>query len=209
VSTLYVLRHGQTVWNVEQRMQGRGDSPLTDLGRAQAATHAEVLARLGDVERLLISPAGRTRETAAIINARLGVPEEDHEVLLERDSGVWEGLTLTEIAQRYPHDWQSRELDPYFHRPPGGESHVDLERRVAGLLSTLAEPSRTGGATAIVTHGIMSRVIIKLLLALEPAEAVRLRHPNGLFYRLEFRDAAIGPSYFLDGQGPFAGLLRH
>jgi broad specificity phosphatase PhoE len=211
VSVVYVLRHGETVWNVEQRMQGRGDSPLTDRGRGQAARHAEVLAQQGGVDRWLVSPAGRTRATAAIVNARFGAPLSFHEALLERDSGAWEGLTLTEIQARYPESWQAREADPYLHRPPGGENHPDLERRVAGLMADLATECASGGreVLGIITHGVMSRVILKLLLELHPVEAVRVRHPNALFYRLAFTATGIDSGYFMDGEGPFSGLLQH
>jgi len=211
VSVVYLLRHGETVWNVEQRMQGRGDSPLTERGRAQAARHAAVLAQLGGVGRWLVSPAGRTRATVAIVNDRLGAPISYREALLERDSGIWEGMTLAEIQARYPESWQAREADPYHHRPPGGENHADLERRVEVLISELAAECAVGEAHAlgIITHGIMSRVILKVLLDLHPTDAVRVRHPNALFYRLAFASTGIDHSYFLDGAGPFGGLLRH
>jgi len=227
-----VLRHGETLWNVEQRMQGRGDSPLTEQGREQAARHGEVLARLGGVDELLVSPSGRTRETAAIVNSRLAAaglaaPVSFHDALMERHSGEWEGMTLTEIQAQYPAHWRARETDPYLHRPPGGENHADMERRVAGLIEAVrhgmagaqagqrsipdARPAPAEGAArlGIVTHGIMSRVILKLLLGLGPEDAVRVRHPNALFYRLEFTEDTIPHGYFLDGAGPFAGLLRH
>jgi len=232
VTILYLLRHGETLWNVEHRMQGRGDSPLTERGREQAAGHGDVLARLGGVDELLVSPSGRTRQTAAIVNARLAAaglaaPVSYHEALMERHSGEWEGLTLSEIQARYPDHWEERETDPYFHRPPGGENHADMERRVEELLESLrnriavvqserpsSSDSRPDGATrpvrvGIVTHGIMSRVILKLLLGLGPEEAARVRHPNALFYRLEVAGGATPHGYFLDGEGPFSGLLRH
>jgi len=225
VTVLYVIRHGETHWNVEQRMQGRGDSPLTERGRRQVARHGEVIALLGGVDELLVSPSGRTRETAAILRACLAAagraPRQSfHEVLMERHSGAWEGLTLDEIRARFPGHWRERETDPYFHRPPGGENHADMELRVGALLDTVRQrmnaaraaqaPSiPTGPALALVTHGIMSRVILKHLLGLTPAEAAAVRHPNALFYRLEFVPDGIRQSYFLEGEGPVEGLLRH
>lgn len=229
MAVLYVIRHGETRWNVEQRMQGRGDSPLTEQGRRQAARHGEVIARLGGVDELLVSPSGRTRETAAILGERLAAAglassQSYHDALMERHSGEWEGLTLDEIRARYPGHWRERETDPYFHRPPGGENHADMELRVGALLHAVrqrlvsgragldrAEPSGAAarGAVALVTHGIMSRVILKRLLGLTPVEAAAVRHPNALFYRLEFEPDGIRQSYFLEGEGPVEGLLRH
>jgi broad specificity phosphatase PhoE len=213
VTVLYVIRHGETHWNVEQRMQGRGDSSLTPRGREQAARHGDVIARLGGVDELLVSPLGRTRATAAIVNDRLAAaglaaPVSFHEALMERHSGEWEGMTLSDIRQRYPDDWRAREADPFFHRPPGGENLADMESRVAGLLDELRGRT-TGSRIAVVTHGIMSRVILKGLLQLAPDEAAAVRHPNALFYRLEFAADTVRHGYFLDGEGPFEGLLRH
>ena len=95
---LFVVRHGQTLWNIEGRMQGRLDSPLSEEGQRQAGRHAEVLHRLGGVDHMLCSPSGRTRETASLLNAKLAVPIDYEEVLMERDCGDWSGLTIEEIT---------------------------------------------------------------------------------------------------------------
>jgi broad specificity phosphatase PhoE len=208
VSVLYLLRHGETHWNVEQRMQGRGDSPLTERGREQVRCHADVLVASG-VDRLMVSPAGRTRASAEILMERLraggmDVPATYHDALMERHCGDWEGMTIAEIQARYPENWAAREQDGYLHRPPGGESHADMEQRVAALLESIRTDT---DRIALVTHGVMSRVILKLLLGLDPAEAMQLRHPNALFYRLEFAPDGIRRAHFLGGAGPFDGLL--
>lgn len=205
--TVYILRHGQTEWNVARRMQGHRDSPLTRLGRTQADLHGRTLAREGGVEALIASPLGRTRDTAELVNAHLSVPVRFEAVLMERDCGVWSGLTLDEIERGWPEEWRARSADPYYHRPPEGENLVDMEARVSGLIDALlAGPERT---LALVTHGVMSRVLVKRLLDLDPADAVLVRHPNELFYRLELGTHADAASaYFLDGQGPTPGLLH-
>jgi probable phosphoglycerate mutase len=210
VTVLYLLRHGETHWNVEQRMQGRGDSALTERGREQVRQHADVLVASG-VDRLMVSSAGRTRASAEILLERLrangrDVPASYHDALMERHCGDWEGMTISEIQSRYPEHWAARETDGYFHRPPGGESHADMELRVADLLQSIRSDS---ARIAVVTHGVMSRVILKLLLGLAPAEAMQLRHPNALFYRLEVTPDGIHRAHYLGGKGPFDGLLRH
>jgi broad specificity phosphatase PhoE len=205
---VYVIRHGQTEWNVAGRMQGRLDSPLTDRGRAQADAHGRMLAAQGGVDHVIVSPSGRTRATAELVNAHLDAPVTLQPALMERDCGVWSGLTIDQIAARYPRDWQGRLADPYHHRPPEGENLPDMEQRVAGLLESLV----TGSARriALVTHGVMSRVIVKCLMSLSPEEAARVRHPNELIYRLELiRAGAPAAVHFIDGDGPRRGLLRH
>ena len=203
---LFIIRHGQTLWNVEGRMQGRLDSPLSDEGKAQAAVHARVLEQLGGVDHILASPSGRTRETAAILNSRLQVPIDYEEVLMERDCGEWGGLTIDEIRDEQPEAWQARERDPYLHRPPGGENVPDLMDRVAPLLEEVDKVPE--GRLAIVTHGVMSRAILTRYLQLTPVESGRVRHPNDLFYRLRFTGSDLWPEFFRAGEGPIAGLLR-
>jgi probable phosphoglycerate mutase len=188
-------------------MQGRLDSPLTELGRRQADVHGRTLARLGPVDRLIVSPLGRTRATAELLNAHLGAEVTFEPALMERDCGAWSGMTIEEIEAAHPRDWGARNADPYGHRPPDGENLPDMEARVAGFLDTLdAQPGRTLG---LVTHGVMSRVILKSLLQLSADVAVRVRHPNGLFYRLAMAEKRCFDSfYFFDGHGPTAGLLH-
>lgn len=202
---LYLIRHGQTEWNVEQRMQGRLDSALTELGQQQAITHGGTLQGLGGVDHLFVSPAGRAQETAYLINSFLGAPMSFEEELLERDCGSWSGLTVDEIQQRFPTEWDARDADPFDYRPPGGENLEDLVGRVQGFLDELfALPYETIG---IITHGIMSRAILFRLLSLSKPMANRVRHPNNLFYQLDFAPTDIKPAHWLDGSGPNQGLL--
>ena len=207
VRTIYIVRHGQTEWNVAMRMQGHMDSPLTPLGRLQAEVHGRTLARLGGVEKLIASPLGRTRETAALVNAHLSVPVRYETALMERDCGLWSGLTLDQIRAAFPDEWQARSEDPFHHRPPEGENLPDMAARVRGLIDELLEgPERT---LALITHGVMSRVILMHLLGLGPEDAVAVRHPNELFYRVEIHPSGEKTSaYFFEGQGPRPGLLR-
>lgn len=207
MKTLYLIRHGQTEWNRERRMQGRLDSPLTAAGRGQADVHARCIKAAGPVDLLLVSPSGRTRETAYILNSHLGAALEYDELLMERDCGHWSGMTLEEIEASFPEDWQQRQQDPYYHRPPAGENHQDAQDRVRELLESLYELDLD--TIGLVTHGIMSRVILAHFLQLSPVEASRVRHPNELLYRLDFRATRIDVSHYLSGEGPHAGLLHH
>jgi broad specificity phosphatase PhoE len=210
-ATLYIVRHGQTEWNVASRMQGRLDSPLTEAGRIQADVHGRALARLGGVEALITSPLGRTRATTELLQAHLGATVHQEPALMERDCGVWAGLTLTEIESAYPDDWRARLVDPFHHRPPSGENLPDMETRIEGFLDRLLIDLAHGAerAVALVTHGVMSRVILKRLLRLTPAAAVLVRHPNDLFYRLEIDGRrCVASTHFIGGAGPRDGLLR-
>ena len=209
---LYVCRHGETEWNVEQRMQGHGDSALTERGQRQARAHGALLAARGGVDELLVSPSGRTRATAALMleslesSPRIGF----HPELMERHSGRWEGLTLDEIAARDAEGWAQRAHDPYFHRPPEGENHADLEVRLAPLLPRLeTQLASDTPALAVVTHGVLARVLLKCLLRLGPQEALRVIQPNAVVYCLEPGPAGLRVTHFVQGRGPFEGIFRH
>jgi len=188
-------------------MQGRLDSPLTARGRMQADVHGVTIKSLGGAETMIVSPLGRTRQTADIVNDHLRVPRRYEAALMERDCGVWSGMTAEEIAVSYPDGWQARSRHPYFHRPPGGESLQDMRARVSGFLGDLM--GRSESRLVLVTHGIMSRVIIGHFQELTPEATVTVRHPNELFYRLEIGRDSISASHFLSGEGPVRGLLRY
>ena len=206
MKTIYLLRHGQTEWNVEGRMQGRLDSALTPQGQQQAINHGEKLKALGGVEHLFVSPSGRTQETAYLLNSFLGAAITFDEVLMERDCGLWGGMTIDEIKERFPSEWEARNKSPYDHRPPGGENTPDMIERVRDFVDGLH--SAPVESMAIVTHAVMSRAILTHLLGLKTTIAGRLRHPNDAFYRLEVGAESIRSSYFLDGKGPTDGLLH-
>jgi len=206
VDVIYLVRHGETEWNRQQRMQGRLDSRLTTQGREHARINGELLAREA-VERMVVSPLGRTRETAQLILDGYPIPVAYDERLVERHSGDWEGLTIDEIAQRYPDEWDARGRDPFHHRPPAGENLPDMLRRIAPLADQLQEwPVRK---LAIVSHGISGRVLLTHFLGLEPAQADRVRQPNDLVYRLTFSATGVACDHFRHGSGPHPGLFLH
>ena len=170
-------------------MQGHLDSPLTELGRAQVDAHGKALKANAGIGQLIVSPSGRTRETVYILNSYVRAPLRFEDSLLERDCGDWTGRTLTEIETDYPQAWKARTEDGYHHRPPGGENHEDMLQRVKVLLDTL--PDSEVEEIGLVTHGVMSRVIISHFLGLAPNGCTRVCPPNDLFYRLQFSPGEI------------------
>jgi len=177
-----------------------------ELGRAQVDAHGKALKANGRIGQLIVSPSGRTRETVYILNSYVRAPLRFDDSLLERDCGDWTGRTLTEIETDYPQAWKARTEDGYHHRPPGGENHEDMLQRVKVLLDTL--PDSEVEEIGLVTHGVMSRVIISHFLGLAPNECTCVRHPNDLFYRLQFSSGEIQTSHFIGGNGPISGLLH-
>jgi len=206
VEVLYLVRHGETEWNRQRRMQGRLDSRLTAEGREHARLNGQLLAREA-VEHMVVSPLGRTRETADLILGGCAIPVTYDERLVERHCGEWEGLTIEEIAQQYPEEWAARGRDPFNHRPPAGENLPDMLLRIAPLADRLDDLRVR--KLAIVSHGISGRVLLTHFLGLEPSEADRVRQPNDLVYRLNFSAGAVACDHFRGGEGPIPGLFMH
>jgi len=146
-----LIRHGETEWNREGRIQGyRADSPLTASGHVQARLLAERLAR-ERFDALHSSDAGRTRQTAAPIGAATGLEVLYHAALRERSYGVFEGRTYQEVEREDPGAFQRfRSRDPYYV-PPSGESAVQFRDRVVAALERIAEGA--AGGVAVITHG--------------------------------------------------------
>ena len=188
-------------------MQGRLDSPLTHAGGEQAHQHGVVLKALGvPIDAMFVSPAGRTRETAYIINSYVRSTVSYEERLLERDVGAWSGLSVTELEDAFPQAWQARLEDPFHHRPPDGENLADMTTRIEGFLSRLLESDLA--TVALVTHQVMSRVILGSLMELSQDQIVEVIHPNQVFYCLELSEGGRNVSHYVSGHGPFDGLLH-
>jgi broad specificity phosphatase PhoE len=185
---LYLLRHGETAWNTERRMQGTRNSDLTDRGRAQAlamgrALKAE-LAREAAPTVFLRSPLGRARETSLIVGRELGIDPSawrDDPRLAELSYGAWEGFSWSEIEVDHPNalaDWRA---DPHTFCPPDGESHADLRRRTeAALADIIAANVRT----VVVGHGVSGAVMRGINLGLDARTMFVLEKPQDAFFRL-------------------------
>jgi probable phosphoglycerate mutase len=185
---LYLLRHGETAWNLERRMQGSKDSSLTNRGRAQAAAMGRALAAELAAEPgptlFLRSPLGRTRETAEIIGRELGLDPadwRDDPRLAELRYGAWEGSTWAEIEVDHPNAMARWRADPEGFSPPGGETHLDLRRRSA---EALADIIASGTRTVVVSHGVSGAVMRGLLHGLDARAMFVLEKPQDAFFRL-------------------------
>lgn len=187
-------------------MQGRLDSALTKAGIAQAHAHGKWLKDRANVEVLWVSPSGRTRETAHILNSYVRASIDFEVALLERDVGEWSGLTMDEIEVNFPQAWQARLADPYQFRPPGGENIEDMAARCKDFVDGLL--AGDSNEILLLTHQVMSRVIIAYLLELKPEEMLQIVHPNDLMYRIEMAAENTDVTHFIDGRGPHAGLRR-
>lgn len=147
-----LVRHGETAWNAEKRIQGQTDIALDQTGLAQAAAAARWLSRQ-PVAALYSSDLLRAKQTAACIADVLNLPLSLLPAVRERRYGVFEGMTYDEAQARYPADYHAFEVrDPDYAFPGGGESLKQLHARVTGQLQRLAA-DHAGQLVVLVTHG--------------------------------------------------------
>ena len=172
--TLYYVRHGETDWNIEARLQGQRDIPLNATGRAQARRCGVILADLFAREArtiagvdYLASPLLRARATMELVRGSLGLDPADYRVdpsLTEISFGRWEGHTLGELRAIDAHLVDAREHDKWGFVPPGGESYQMLAARMGGWYDNLVRDA------VVVAHGGTLRALIAHL-GLVPAHA--------------------------------------
>jgi len=184
---IYLLRHGETLWNRERRIQGQRDSPLTTRGCAQARALGRLLAgELVDPAacRLVSSPLGRAWQSAVLVAEALGLEPVaiDHEPrLMELSFGAWEGLLWDEVAGRDPDGWRRRAADKWHYVAPGGESYADLTARAGAWLAEV-----DGGPPVIaLCHGGSSRILRGLYASLDREATLDQPQPQERLYRLD------------------------
>lgn len=183
---VYFLRHGETDWNAEGRLQGQADTDINALGREQADRNGGKLAGLlGRAEGFdfVASPMRRTRETMERVRTAMGLDPMDYRTdarLVEVHFGDWQGSTYAEVEALAPGSTKARRRNKWNFQPPGaaGESYEMLRRRVLPWLESLANP------TVCVTHGGIVRVLFRTIAALPEREAANLHVPQDRVLRL-------------------------
>lgn len=177
---LYILRHGETHWNAEHRMQGSLNSPLTEQGRAHAAQQAELLEHIDLTGfAVLCSPQGRAFETAAIALARKVPFVRTDDRLCEITVGEWQGRLRSELKVDGPiEDTPDGPIGLYEHAP-GGEGFARLEIRCRDFLDSLTGPA------VLITHGITSRMLRATILGIGRDNLAKLPGGQGVVYHLK------------------------
>jgi broad specificity phosphatase PhoE len=183
---LYFIRHGETDFNVAQRLQGRSETSLNARGRTQSREIAGVLRGLFERNphrpsdfAYVSSPLLRARETMELLRAELGLDPKTYGIddrLAEISYGEWEGFTLKEIQARDPGVLQRRERDKWDFRPPGGESYREVAERVAAWYATVTRD------TVLAAHGGVARVLMANFHILPEEEATHADILHGVVY---------------------------
>lgn len=170
-TTMILLRHGQTGLSVEHRYSGRGNPPLTNTGRDQAAAAAHRLSAFG-VAAIVTSPLTRARETADAVSTTTGAPVTELADLTETDFGAWEGLTFAEARGRDPElhgAWLTNPSVP----TPGGESFDQVHERVARARDWIIK-RHPGETVVVVSHVTPIKSLLRIALEVGPSLLFRL-----------------------------------
>ena len=183
---IYYIRHGETEWNVEGRLQGAQDIPLNDLGRRQAAQAGKILADLfardgRDKSSLafVASPLVRARSTMELVRGELKLAPADYALddrLREIAYGYWEGSTLAQMQALDPDLFARRQAEKWTVSPPGGESYVAVQARVSDWYRQLTAD------TVAVAHGGTARALMVALGLETPESAADLFIEQGAVY---------------------------
>ena len=180
---IFLVRHGQTIWNREGRFQGRLDSALTERGEAQALENAKKLKKYIDKKNIKVfsSPLGRAKNTAFIICDELGIDREsiifDNRVI-EFSYGVFEGKRKEDIKNSK--EFRDREANKWDYRIENGESYALVQKRVKEFL----EEIRGEREVLIVAHEMVNRTIRGVYCNYTKEETLKLKQPNDTIFLL-------------------------
>jgi broad specificity phosphatase PhoE len=179
---IYLLRHGQTHYNAERRIQGQCDSELTDLGREQARAMGRALREhVAPDVRIVCSPLGRTVASAELVREAAGIvtPLETDPLLKEIGCGSWENRLHEECRAATPHDPSLSFTDFWRHHCPDGESYYAARGRAVRWLE-----QHDGKRVVAVAHGVIGKLIRGHYLGLAYGEMDALPSPQDRLFRL-------------------------
>lgn len=191
-------------------MQGQKNSSLNEIGRLQAETHGRLLAGFG-IDAIYASPLERARETAAIVTRHVDRGVAFDQRIVEWDCGEWSGRLRTEVRKRWPQEWAALEADPYHYRGPGCENYPDMIERARPFVDDLR--ASADRAIAVISHGMIGRVMVGILMSFDEAAMLAYRQPNDVVYRIRIGPEAGNRSgravldHFVGLDGPYDGVV--
>jgi broad specificity phosphatase PhoE len=175
-TTFYLVRHGQTRANYEDRLRGWVDVPLDETGLRQAELTGKALREAG-IEKIYSSRLGRALETGRAIGRVAGAEVVVHEGFMDFHFGAWGGLLREEVKERWPDLYRVYDGDPASFAAPEGERLWDVKARVESGLSDLLS-KHPGGTVAITSHSVTCKILLLHLLGLGPEKYWNVAQAN-------------------------------
>lgn len=189
LARLFLVRHGQSTWNHERRIQGQLDPPLSDEGRRQATQLGLRLAGR-TFAGLYTSDLKRAAETAQLVGEAVRIDPTPMAELREIYLGQWEGLRTEELSTRFPEAWAGWTEEPNWDLVPGGERSAAFEARVARALDQLFE-RHPQGDVLVVTHGGVIQIALHHVVGRPGRGIFPFRIQNASLSVLERRDGRV------------------
>lgn len=173
---IYLIRHGETKWNREQRSQGYNDIELSDVGRLQAHALVKRL-KNEDIDMVFSSSLKRAYETASLIAKDKGINVVKYKEFMEVGMGKWEGLTWNEIKERYPDVSSLWRQSPHLAKIPDAESLIKVRERSMGKLMEIINEN-TDKNILIASHGITIKTMICAIMGIDISNIHKIKQDN-------------------------------
>ena len=186
-NTFYIVRHGQTNWNILGKTQGHGNSDLTYKGEEQAKELAESLRKNHNIDYIFSSDLGRAVQTAQILGESLNIKINETSALREMGFGKWEGLLIDEIKNEYADMYKTWRNKPHLVNIPEGETLHIIKERVDNFINELNE-KYDNKHILLVTHSVTVRVMLLSFLNSGMENIYRIKQDNTALNIVEYRD---------------------
>ncbi|MGL5756322.1 MAG: histidine phosphatase family protein [Paraclostridium sp.] len=186
-NTFYIVRHGQTNWNILGKTQGHGNSDLTNKGIEQATELADSLVENHNIDFIFSSDLGRAVQTADILSDRLGIKVKKTTALREMGFGKWEGLLIDEIKTHYGDIYKTWRNEPHLVEIPDGETLHIIKERIDKFISELNTKYENKNIL-LVTHSVTVRVMLLSFLNSGMENIYRIKQDNTALNIVDYRD---------------------
>ncbi len=185
-NTFYIVRHGQTNWNILGKTQGHGNSDLTQKGEEQAKELAEAMTNY-PIDYIYSSDLGRAVQTAQIVGDKLNINVENTQALREMGFGVWEGLLIEEIKKDHSDTYTTWRNEPHLVSIPEGETLHIIKERVDNFISEINE-KYDNKHILLVSHSVTVRVMLLSFLNSGMENIYRIKQDNTALNIVEYKD---------------------
>ena len=185
-NTIYIVRHGQTEWNLLGKTQGHGNSDLTTKVIEQAELLADSMTKY-PIDYIYSSDLGRAYQTAEIIGNKLNIEVEKTEALREMNFGTWEGRIIKDIIEEDPELYKMWRNEPHLAKIPQGETLSQIKERTDAFIKEINE-KYDGKHIVLVTHSLCARIMLLSFLDSDVKNIYRINQANTALNIIELRD---------------------
>lgn len=185
-NTYYIVRHGQTEWNILGKTQGHGNSQLTEKGILQAKELSVGMEKY-HIDMIFSSDLGRAVQTAEIVGEKFGIKVQQTEALREMGFGEWEGKLIPEITEKYSDIYKTWRNEPHLAKIPGGETLDTIKKRLEIFIEELNEKYDNKNIL-LVSHSVTVRVFLLLMLDSDMKNIYRIKQDNTALNIVEWRN---------------------